>query len=153
MKDKQSTRMIKRKYRGPSNTPLEQPEENDVIAQWMLFIDGRSKEVMEMLAEKNTDIGNAYNLLKIISKDEKARMAYEAREAELMDQRTRVRSALAKGEEIGIKKGKAEGKAEIIHALLRGGMGIDETASMIGMEKKEVEQIQKGILSSLADTK
>ena len=43
-----------------------------------------------MLAEKNTDIGNAYNLLKIISKDEKARMAYEAREAELMDQRTRV---------------------------------------------------------------
>ena len=136
-------------------------EENDVIAQWMLFIDGRSKEVMEMLAEKNTDIGNAYNLLKIISKDEKARMAYEAREAELMDQRTRVRSALAKGEEIGIKKGeeigikkgKAEGKAEIIHALLRGGMGVDETASMAGMEKKEVEQIQKGILSSLADRK
>ena len=72
-------------------------EENDVIAQWMLFIDGRSKEVMEMLAEKNTDIGNAYNLLKIISKDEKARMAYEAREAELMDQRTRVRSALVEG--------------------------------------------------------
>ena len=94
-----------------------------------------------MLAEKNTDIGNAYNLLKIISKDEKARMAYEAREAELMDQRTRVRSALAKG------------KAEIIHALLRGGMGVDETASMAGMEKKEVEQIQKGISSSLADTK
>ena len=102
-----------------------------------------------MLAEKNTDIGNAYNLLKIISKDEKARMAYEAREAELMDQRTRVRSALAKGEEIGIKKG----KAQIIHALLRGGMGVDETASMAGMEKKEVEQIQKRILNSLVDTK
>ena len=110
-----------------------------------------------MLAEKNTDIGNAYNLLKIISKDEKARMAYEAREAELMDQRTRVRSALAKGEKIGIKKGKAEGKeegkAEIIHALLRGGMGVDEIASMTGMEMKEVEQIQKRILSGLADIK
>ena len=114
-----------------------------------------------MLAEKNTDIGNAYNLLKIISKDEKARMAYEAREAELMDQRTRVWSALEKGEKIGIKKGKAEGKAEgkkegkaeIIHALLRGGMGVDEIASMAGMEKKEVEQIQKRMLSGLADTK
>ena len=47
--------------------------------------------MMEMMAEKNTDIGNAYNLLKIISKDEKARIAYEACEAELMDQRTRVR--------------------------------------------------------------
>jgi predicted transposase/invertase (TIGR01784 family) len=72
-------------------------------------------------------------------------MAYEAREAELMDQRTRVRSAL--------QKGKAEGKAEIIHALLRSGMGVNEIASMTGMEMKEVEQIQKGILSSLADTK
>ena len=84
-------------------------------------------------------------MLKIISKDENARMAYEAREAELMDQRTRVRSALVKG--------KAEGKAEIIHALLRGGMGVDEIASMAGMEMKDVEQIQKRMLSDLADTK
>ena len=105
------------------------------------------------LGEKNTDIGNAYILLKTISKDENAKMAYEAREAELMDQRTRVWSALVKGEEIGIKKGKAEGKAEIIHALLRGGMGVDEIASMTGMEMKEVEQIQKRMLSGLADTK
>ncbi len=127
-------------------------EEADIITQWMLFIDGRSKEVMEMLAEKNTDIGNAYNLLKIISKDEKARMAYQAREAELMDQRTRVRSALAKGEDIGIRKGEdigiKKGKAEIIQAMLRGGMSVDEIASMTGMDMKEVEQIQQGMLNS-----
>ena len=107
--------------------------------------------------------GSAYDLLKIISKDEKARMAYEAREAELMDQRTRVKSALAKGEEIGIKKGEEigvkkgeeigvkkgeeigvkKGKAELIQALLRGGMRLDQIASMAGMDMREVAEIQK----------
>ena len=125
--------------------------EDEVIVQWMLFIDGRSKEVMEMLAQKNKNIGSAYDLLKIISKDEKARMAYEAREAELMDQRTRVKSALAKGEEIGIKKGKAEGKAELIQALLRGGMRLDQIASMAGMDMREVAEIQKERLGGGVD--
>ncbi len=36
-----------------------------------------------MLAKKNESIKKAYNLLQIISKDEKARIIYEAREAEL----------------------------------------------------------------------
>jgi len=117
--------------------------EDDVIVQWMLFIDGRSKEVMEMLAQKNKNIGSAYDLLKIISKDEKARMAYEAREAELMDQRTRVKSAL--------EKGKAEGKAELIQALLRGGMRLDQIASMAGMDMREVAEIQKERLGGGVD--
>ena len=33
--------------------------------------------VMEMLPEKNKDIKKAYDLLQIISKDEKARMLFE----------------------------------------------------------------------------
>ena len=37
---------------------------DDAIVQWMLFIDGKSKEVMEMLAAKNKDIGNAFDLQK-----------------------------------------------------------------------------------------
>ena len=35
-------------------------DENDPIVQWMEFLDGKSKEVMEMLAEKNKDIKKAY---------------------------------------------------------------------------------------------
>lgn len=121
---------------------------DDAIVQWMLFIDGKSKEVMEMLAAKNKDIGNAFDLLKIISNDKKARIAYEAREAELMDQRTRIKSAFMKGEVLGIKKGrdegKAEGKAEIILALLARGMGVEEVASIAGMDINGVIEIQKG---------
>ena len=54
-------------------------DENDPIVQWMEFLDAKSKGVIEMLAEKNKDIKKAYNLLQIISKDEKARMLYESR--------------------------------------------------------------------------
>ena len=57
-----------------------------------------------MLAEKNKDIKKAYDLLQIISKDELARMRYEAREAELRDQLTRIKTAK--------REGKAEGRAE-----------------------------------------
>ena len=79
--------------------------------------------------------GNAFDLLKIISNDKKARMAYEAREAELMDQRTRIKSAFNKG------------KAEIILALLSRGMGVEEVASIAGMDIPGVIKIQKGFSS------
>ena len=88
-------------------------------------------------------------------------MAYEAREAELMDQRTRIKSAFAKGEEIGIKKGEElgikkgeeigikkgidEGKAEIIRALLAGGMRVEDVSAISGMDLTRVIEIQKGM--------
>ena len=59
---------------------------------------------MDMLAEKNKDIKKAYDLLKIISKDEKAKLLYEARQAEVSDQLTRIKAAEEKGIDIGEKK-------------------------------------------------
>ena len=82
-------------------------------------------------------------------------MAYEAREAELMDQRTRIKSAFKKGEETGVKKGEETGikkgrdevKAEIILALLARGMCVDEVALIAGMDINGVIEIQKGFSS------
>ena len=124
-----------------------------------------------MLAEKNKDIGSALGLLKIISNDEKARMVYEAREAELMDQRTRIKSAIDKGRVEGRSEGRAEGraegrsegrvegrsegrsegKAEIIRALLTRGMGLEEVASIAGMDISGVAEIQKETLGGLGN--
>jgi predicted transposase/invertase (TIGR01784 family) len=83
--------------------------------------------------------------LKIISQDEKARMAYEAREAELMDQRTRIKSAYLKGEEIGIEKG----KAEIIHAMLSKGMSVEDIASIVSMDVRSVIEIVSARTNSM----
>ena len=76
-------------------------DELDHVVEWMEFLDAKSKGVIEMLAEKNQDIKKAYDLLQTISKDEKARMLYDAREAELRDKLTSMKSAEAKGEAKG----------------------------------------------------
>ncbi|MFZ3132045.1 MAG: PD-(D/E)XK nuclease family transposase [Desulfosporosinus sp.] len=78
-------------------------DENDPVVEWMEFIDAKSKGVIEMLAEKNQDIKKAYDILQIMSKDKKARMLYEAREAERRDQISWMKSAK--------DEGRAEGKA------------------------------------------
>lgn len=61
---------------------------------------------MEVLAQKNKDIKNAYDLLQIISRDEKARMIYEARQAEIHDQLNRLHSAHQKGKAEGLEEAK-----------------------------------------------
>ena len=95
-------------------------DENDPVVEWMEFIDAKSKGVIEMLADKNQDIKKAYDLLQIISKDEKARMLYEAREAERRDQITWMESAKAEGE--------AKGKAETICQYLEVRFGAESQA-------------------------
>ena len=103
-------------------------DENDPVVEWMEFIDAKSKGVIEMLAEKNQDIKKAYDLLQIISKDEKARMHYEAREAERRDQISWMKSAKDEGEAKGKVIGKAEGKAETICQYLEARFGVESQA-------------------------
>jgi predicted transposase/invertase (TIGR01784 family) len=109
-------------------------EENDHVVEWMEFLDAKSKGVLEMLAEKNKDIKKAYDILQIISQDEKARMLYDAREAELRDQLTRMKSAE--------NKGKAEGKAEVAKNLLDLGIEISTVANATGMTEEEVKLLK-----------
>ena len=109
-------------------------DENDRIVEWMEFLDAKSKGVIEMLAEKNKDIKKAYDLLQIISKDEKARILYDAREAELRDQLTRIETAE--------NRGKAEGKTEVAKNLLDLGMEISMIAKATGMTEEELKLLK-----------
>jgi predicted transposase/invertase (TIGR01784 family) len=108
-------------------------EETDPVVQWMEFIDAKSKGVMEMLAEKNTKIRKAYDVLQIISKDENARMAYEAREAELRDQLTREKTARNKGKE------------EVAQKLLLMGMDINTIIEATELSEEKVLEIKNTI--------
>ncbi|GAA0179082.1 hypothetical protein SH2C18_20220 [Clostridium sediminicola] len=79
---------------------------DDPILDWLEFIDAKSKEGMEMLAERNENIKTAYEILQRVSKSKETRMAYEARQAEIMDQLTREKSAREEGIKEGIEKEK-----------------------------------------------
>ena len=113
-------------------------DENDPIVQWMEFIDAKSRGVLEMLSEKNTDIKKAFDLLQIISKDEKARMLYEARQAEISDQLTRLKSAE--------ERGMANKAIEAATNLLRFGVSTDIIVSSIGLSIEKVLELKKTII-------
>ncbi|WP_333888197.1 Rpn family recombination-promoting nuclease/putative transposase [Clostridium sp.] len=117
--------------------------ESDPIVQWMEFLDGKSKGVMEMLAEKNKDIKKAYNLLQIISKDEKARMLYEAKYAEISDQRTRMKSAEEKGRKEGREEGAAQRSEENAVNFLRLGVNEEVVAKGTGLSLDRVMELKK----------
>ncbi|PJI10439.1 MULTISPECIES: Rpn family recombination-promoting nuclease/putative transposase [Clostridium] len=114
-------------------------DENTAIIQWMEFIGAKSKEVMEMLASKNKDIKEAYDKLQIISKDEESRMAYEAREAEIHDQMTRLKAA----REEGITQGAAEKAVRIAENLLKMGLTVEQVASASELTKEKVIELKK----------
>ncbi len=94
-----------------------------------------------MLAHKNHDIGKAFNLLQIISQDQNKRMAYEARQAEIMDQRTRILEATCKGEEIGEDKGVKKGIKQVAKKMLETGMPMDQIRILTGLTHEEISAI------------
>ena len=107
----------------------------------MTFIDGKSKGVMEVLAKKNKDIKSAYDLLQIISHDEKARMIYEARQAEIHDQLPRLHSAHQKGKAEGKTEGLKKAKVNFARLMLSEGEAIAKIIKYTGLSREEIEKL------------
>ena len=91
-----------------------------------------------MLAAKNENIKTAYEILQRASKSKEARMAYEARQAEIMDQLTREKSAEEKGREEGSSSKALEIARNLLEVL------DDETISAkTGLTIEEVKMLKE----------
>ena len=88
-----------------------------------------------MIANDDKEIKEEYDYLQVISKDREKRMVYEARQAWLMDQRTREKVAREEGMREGIQEGIQEG--------IREGM---QEGMQKGAEKEKIN-IAKNLLS------
>ena len=108
-------------------------DENEDIIQWLMFLEGKNKEGFEMLAEKNEKIKKAYGILEVISKDDIKRAAYEAREAELHDQMTRLKSAR--------EEGRREEKLINAKNLILLGVDVEIVAKGVGLSIDEVKRL------------
>lgn len=84
-----------------------------------------------MLAKKNQDILEAYDAIKVASMSKEARMAYEARIAEIMDSKTREYEARVEGIELAKK----------IFKLSAKGNSITEIAKECQISEDEVKEI------------
>ena len=91
-----------------------------------------------MLSKRNEDIKKAYDILAIISQDEKARVIYEARQAEIGDQITRVEEAE--------ERGRTEEKLETAKEMLVDGEPIEKIIKYTKLTKEKIGEIKKTIL-------
>ena len=120
--------------------------ENDPIVRWMKFLNAKSKEVMKVLAQKDKDIEKAVHILEYLSEDEQARMAYEARQAQIRDEITREEEAIERGMEKGIKQGIKQGqmdeKIKIAKKMLLQKIDIEIISEVTDLSIDEINKIQ-----------
>lgn len=112
-------------------------DENDILTQWMMFLESRSKEVLEMLSEKNNEIKKAYGILQVMSKDKEARALYLAREMAIHDEATRIEEAE--------ERGKKEGSISIAKNLINLGIKEEDILKATGLSKEELKRIKEEI--------
>ena len=90
-----------------------------------------------MLAQKNEAIKDAFDYLQVISKDEEKRMAYEARQAWLMDQRTR--------EKVARNEGREEEKIEIAREMMREGDSLEKVSRITKLPLTTIQELAQSI--------
>ncbi|KNF09757.1 hypothetical protein CLPU_2c02090 [Gottschalkia purinilytica] len=109
-------------------------DEDDETVEWMMFLEADKKEVLDVLGNKNEKIKKATSILEIMSKDKKTRMLYEAREAELHDQATKIEEAREEGE---YKKA-----VKIAKNLIKKGMEVEFIKEVTELTQKEIEELK-----------
>jgi predicted transposase/invertase (TIGR01784 family) len=90
---------------------------------------------MKVLLSRGATFAKAYEDLEYCKQDKKMREEAMAREKFLMDQRSRLSSAMKKG----LAEGKAEGKAEVARRMMERGMTLDAIADITGLSLEELQ--------------
>jgi predicted transposase/invertase (TIGR01784 family) len=110
-------------------------EEDGKLADWLRFLKAEKEEEFTMVAEKNPIIKEAYCKLQEMSEDEAKRMLYEARLKAQRDEYSRIQGALRKGRE--------EGREEIILRMAEHGMASKDIAAVTRLSEQEINGIVK----------
>jgi len=100
------------------------------LYDWARFINAESEEELNMIAERNPEVGKAVVKLRELSADERARDLYERREKERRDIASQKRWAIKQRE------------FEIAKTLLLDGDSIDRIVKVTGLTFEEVEGLR-----------
>lgn len=123
------------------------------INEWLRFLNYAHKEDKNMRASyRNPAIHKAFDMLEIISADEKTRRLAEMREKALKNERSELSAAkkegieegMQKGIERGIEKGKMEEKQNAAKTLLKMGvLSAEQISEVTGLSIEELQKLQK----------
>ena len=95
------------------------PEQKDepLVVKWMRFLSAERREDFEKMAEEDTYINEAYEVLQKLSADERKRLEYEARQKAILDYNSQMSSSREEGIRIGEKRGEVRLKVLCDHLL------------------------------------
>jgi predicted transposase/invertase (TIGR01784 family) len=137
----------------PKIHKLREQDRNTTRTHWMNFLNAQTREELEMAAEANTAIKKATDILMSMSRDEEARLRYEAREEFLFDQQYSLQEAERKGRAEGKEEGRIEGKEEGIKSnkqetakiLIQKGIDEQFIQEITGLDIEEIRAIWKTV--------
>jgi len=110
----------------------------DPLQQWLMFLDEKDEEILEVLKMSNPAIDRAEKILEWLSADEETLVTYRLREQSLHEQA----SMIADAKEEGIKEGEKKGKIEAAKAALMKGLDIDFVAEITGLPLVTIQQLK-----------
>ena len=123
---------------------------DDIISQWLTFIDGVNSRGLEEAMEKNEKVRKAQEELEYLEGDEAFKRKVELKEKYEKD----MNSAIHYGREEGMKKGLQEGlqkglqegktseKKDIAKKMLEIGMNVEQIMKITDLPKEEIEKLK-----------
>ena len=110
-------------------------EKWNALECWLLYLDNKEGKFMEQIATQEPMIRRAMTIEEAFMKNESERYLYELREKGRRD----FDNAMSTAE----KRGKAEGKAEIVRSMLIEGVSVDTIVKYTGLSMEEVNSLRK----------
>lgn len=117
------------------------PNLDNKLDQWLIFIDNKKKELLQMVTEKNKIIEKAEEKRKYLTGEAERERLQELREKAEFDEAT----AYAEGKERGEKRGKKIGKRETAKNLLRCNVQKEIIMKCTGLSLKEINSMVRMI--------
>ncbi len=112
-------------------------EYEETIISWMRFLSGKSREEFEAMARSDEYMEEAYDALKKLSADDRAKLEYEAREKAIRDYNSQMSSALRRGR----KQGQLLSQIELIQKKCQKGKTLEQIADEMEEEASEIEKL------------
>lgn len=113
------------------------------LLRWAQFFGARSREEIEVLAEKYEYIHKAYDKLEEISADEEKRLEYEERQKAIRDHRHMLASGRREGLREGLREGKHEHAVEMARKMLEDKLPIEKIAEYSGLSPEDVHRLEE----------
>lgn len=137
------------------------PDMSDRLNQWLAFLDGERRDLLEMAKKENKLIDEADKRYNVLTGDEEVKRLAEIRLLSAMEEHSALETARQEGNKIGMEQGIKEGKEqgikegkkqgieegkrkanmEIAKKLKEMNMDIESIMKATGLSKKEIEEL------------